>query len=69
MSRTRQAAAPRTPAPAVPVPVLADDAWEDSDLRTTPTLSSEYFDEVLRGLSTRELRSPEVFRHFFGSVA
>lgn len=67
MSTTRQADVPRAPAPAV-APLRADD-WEDSDLRTTPSLTSEYFDEVLRGLSTRELRSPEVFRHFFGRAA
>lgn len=43
-------------------------AWRDTmPARLESLPQSEPFRETLRGLSTREVREPEVFRLFFGS--
>ena len=48
-------------------PVAAWDNTMPADLlAVTPT---QPFSETLRGLATREVMEPDVFRHFFGSGA
>lgn len=45
-------------------PVSAWDNTMPADLLSVPP--TQPFSETLRGLATREVHEPEVFRHFFG---
>lgn len=46
----------------------APTGWEPTQTASLDALPpSEPFRETLRGLSTREVREPDVFRHFFGA--